>query len=32
MCSMWVEKEEPKLMPRFPGIMAEWKEEENTGN
>ena len=28
MCSMWVEKEEPKLMPRFPGIMTEWKEEE----
>ena len=28
MCRMWVEKEEPKEMSRFPGFMTEWKEEE----
>jgi len=28
MCSVWVEKEEPKVMSRFQGIMTEWKEEE----
>lgn len=28
MCYMWVEKEQPKVMSRFPGSMTEWKEEE----